>query len=129
MFFLFNFFSLSFFSSRFSSVSFSLLFSLLSSLLTSSFLSAYLTQPAPLNHLHSIIYSPPVAKHNMTGSEHLNIFKGPDSVSQYFDPDNSPPLPLVEIPESINPYRRDGVRIYAKMMSMHPATNIKVMPG
>ncbi|WZH43297.1 Cysteine synthase a [Fusarium acuminatum] len=65
----------------------------------------------------------------MTGSEYLNVFKGPDSVRNYFDPGQSPPLPLVEIPDSLNPYRQDGVRIYAKMMTMHPATNVKVMPA
>jgi hypothetical protein len=65
----------------------------------------------------------------MTASEHLNVFKGPESVRNYFDPEQSPPLPLVEIPDSLNPYRQDGVRIYAKMMTMHPATNVKVMPG
>lgn len=65
----------------------------------------------------------------MVGSEHLNVFTGPDSVRKYFDPEYSPPLPLVEIPDCLNPYRGDGVRIYAKMMSMHPATNVKVMPA
>lgn len=60
---------------------------------------------------------------------HLNVFSGPDSVKNYFDPECAPPLPLVEIPDSLNPYRQNGVRIYAKMMSMHPATNIKVIPG
>ena len=59
----------------------------------------------------------------------LNVYRGPDSVRSYFDPDASPPLPLVEIPDCLNPYRRDGVRIYAKMMSMHPANNVKSMPG
>lgn len=59
----------------------------------------------------------------------LNVYKGPDSVRQYFDPESSPPLPLVEIPDCLNPYRQDGVRIYAKMMSMHPANNVKSMPG
>lgn len=65
----------------------------------------------------------------MVNSEHLNVYAGPDSVRKYFDPESSPPLPLVEIPDCVNPFRADGVRIYAKMMSMHPATNIKVMPG
>lgn len=65
----------------------------------------------------------------MTGINHLNVYSGPDSVRKYFDPECQPPLPLVEIPECLNPYRADGVRIYAKMMSMHPATNVKVMPG
>ncbi|KAI0140451.1 tryptophan synthase beta subunit-like PLP-dependent enzyme [Xylariaceae sp. FL1272] len=60
---------------------------------------------------------------------HLNVYKGPEAVSHYFDPDTSPPLPLVEIPECLNPYRKDGVRIYAKMMTMHPANNVKCMPA
>ncbi|KAI1377087.1 tryptophan synthase beta subunit-like PLP-dependent enzyme [Hypoxylon crocopeplum] len=59
----------------------------------------------------------------------LNVFKGPNSVRDYFDPDSAPPLPLVEIPDGLNPYRRDGVRIYAKMMTMHPANNVKAMPA
>lgn len=62
-------------------------------------------------------------------SRDLNVYSGPDSVKKYFDPECHPPLPLVEIPDCLNPYRGDGVRIYAKMMSMHPATNIKVIPG
>ncbi|KAF4983408.1 hypothetical protein FZEAL_1137 [Fusarium zealandicum] len=65
----------------------------------------------------------------MTNPNPLNIYKGPDSVSKYFDPESSPPLPLVEIPDSLNPYRRDGVRVYAKMMTMHPANNVKSMPA
>ncbi|KAK1762672.1 tryptophan synthase beta subunit-like PLP-dependent enzyme [Phialemonium atrogriseum] len=59
----------------------------------------------------------------------LNVYRGPDSVRNYFDPDSSPPLPLVEIPDCLNPYRKDGVRIYAKMMSMHPANNVKAVPA
>ncbi|MBE3043402.1 hypothetical protein IMZ48_12695 [Candidatus Bathyarchaeota archaeon] len=59
----------------------------------------------------------------------LNVYKGPDSVRSYFHPDSAPPLPLVEVPDCLNPYRKDGVRIYAKMMSMHPANNVKSMPG
>ncbi|KAF4126318.1 Cysteine synthase [Geosmithia morbida] len=65
----------------------------------------------------------------MGRSRNLNVYSGPDSVKTYFDPECQPPLPLVEIPESLNPYRGDGVRVYAKMMSMHPATNVKVMPA
>ncbi|KAK3290229.1 tryptophan synthase beta subunit-like PLP-dependent enzyme [Chaetomium fimeti] len=62
-------------------------------------------------------------------SNPLNVYKGPDSVRSYFHPESSPPLPLVEIPDRLNPYRGDGVRIYAKMMSMHPANNVKSMPA
>ncbi|OAA60866.1 cysteine synthase B [Cordyceps fumosorosea ARSEF 2679] len=59
----------------------------------------------------------------------LNVYKGPESIRDYFDPDTAPPLPLVEVPSCLNPYHADGVRIFAKMMSMHPANNVKCMPA
>ncbi|OAA76699.1 cysteine synthase B [Akanthomyces lecanii RCEF 1005] len=59
----------------------------------------------------------------------LNVYKGPESIKDYFDPDTAPPLPLVEVPASLNPYHGDGIRIFAKMMSMHPANNVKCMPA
>ncbi|UNI14203.1 hypothetical protein JDV02_000857 [Purpureocillium takamizusanense] len=65
----------------------------------------------------------------MAKENNLNVYKGPNSLRNYFDPDSSPPLPLVEVPDCLNPYRRDGIRIYAKMMSMHPANNVKCMPA
>ncbi|KAL2838376.1 tryptophan synthase beta subunit-like PLP-dependent enzyme [Aspergillus pseudoustus] len=65
----------------------------------------------------------------MTNSNDLNIYFGQDSLKKYFDPDSQPPLPLVELPEYLNPYYKDGVRIYAKMMTMHPANNVKAMPA
>lgn len=61
-------------------------------------------------------------------NEH-NVYFGTDSLKKYFDPDCQPPLPLVELPPHLNPYHQDGVRIYAKMMTMHPANNVKAMPG
>lgn len=64
----------------------------------------------------------------MAGNER-NIYTGPDALKKYFDPDSAPPLPLVELPEHLNPFYKDGVRIYAKMMTMHPANNVKSMPG
>lgn len=59
----------------------------------------------------------------------LNVFKGPDALAQFFDPDRSPPLPLVELPDALNPLRRDGVRIFAKMLTQLPAQNVKSLPG
>jgi cysteine synthase len=58
-----------------------------------------------------------------------NVYSGPDTLRNYSDPDCQPMLPLVEIPPSLNPYYDDRVRIYAKMMSMHPANNVKIMPA
>lgn len=58
-----------------------------------------------------------------------NVFKGPDSVKNYFDPDQSPPTPIIEIPEALNPFRQDGVRIFAKMLTTLAAQNVKSLPG
>ncbi|KAJ5199003.1 hypothetical protein N7472_004207 [Penicillium cf. griseofulvum] len=65
----------------------------------------------------------------MANQNDLNVYFGPDSLKKYFDPDSQPPLPLVELPESLNPFSQDGVRIYAKLMTMHPANNVKAMPA
>ncbi|OJD33805.1 cysteine synthase b [Diplodia corticola] len=59
----------------------------------------------------------------------LNVYSGEDSLKKYYDPDYQPPLPLVEIPACLNPFRKDGVRIYAKMMTMLPANNVKALPA
>lgn len=66
---------------------------------------------------------------DMTSANPLNVYAGPDAVQQYFDPDVHPLLPLIEVPACLNPFYADGVRIYAKMMGMHPANNVKIMPG
>ncbi|KFA46079.1 hypothetical protein S40293_07767, partial [Stachybotrys chartarum IBT 40293] len=58
-----------------------------------------------------------------------NVFRGPDALAQYFDPDRNPPLPLIEVPDGLNPFRRDGVRIYAKMLTALPAQNVKSLPA
>lgn len=65
----------------------------------------------------------------MANSNDRNVYFGADSLKKYFDPDCQPPLPLVEVPPHLNPYYEDGIRIYAKMMTMHPANNVKAMPG
>jgi hypothetical protein len=59
----------------------------------------------------------------------LNVFKGRESMTQYFDPDLQPPLPLVELPTKLNPFRADDVRIYAKILTALPAQNVKALPG
>ncbi|VBB81452.1 Putative protein of unknown function [Podospora comata] len=64
-----------------------------------------------------------------TNPNPLNVFSGPDSLSHYFDPEQNPPLPLVELPAALNPFRKDGVRIYAKMLTALPAQNVKSLPA
>lgn len=59
----------------------------------------------------------------------MNVFSGPNSLKDYYDPDQNPPLPLVELPQHLNPYHDQGIRIYAKMMTMLPAHNVKELPA
>ncbi|KAF8545335.1 tryptophan synthase beta subunit-like PLP-dependent enzyme [Trichophaea hybrida] len=65
----------------------------------------------------------------MAQTNYLSVYQGPDSLVKYYDPDFQPPLPLVELPETLNPFRRDNVRIYAKMMTVLPAHNLKCLPA
>ena len=65
----------------------------------------------------------------MDQGERLNVFSGPTSISEYLNPDNLPPLPLVELPPRLNPLRTHNVRIYAKMLTAHPSQNVKALPG
>ncbi|OCL14469.1 tryptophan synthase beta subunit-like PLP-dependent enzyme [Glonium stellatum] len=65
----------------------------------------------------------------MATQNFLNVYEGVDSVKRFYDPDLQPLLPLVEIPSRLNPFRQDGVRIYAKMMTMLPANNVKALPA
>ncbi|KAJ6784347.1 hypothetical protein PWT90_06166 [Aphanocladium album] len=65
----------------------------------------------------------------MTAENYLNVFKGKDSLRKFYDPDCAPPLPLVEIPEKLNPFYSDNVRIYAKLLTALPAQNVKALPA
>lgn len=58
-----------------------------------------------------------------------NVFAGDNAVLDYMNPDNNPPTPLVELPNSLNPYRERGVRIFAKLMHTLPLLNVKSIPA
>lgn len=58
-----------------------------------------------------------------------NVFSGADAVKDFLNPDSNPYIPLVELPESLNPFAKDGVRIFAKLMQMVPLMNVKSLPA
>lgn len=60
---------------------------------------------------------------------HKNVFKGSNSLKDYYNPDKCPPLPLVELPEQLNPFLKDGIHVYAKLMTALPASNVKSLPA
>jgi len=61
--------------------------------------------------------------------ERLNIFEGPEAIRDFLDPGKLPPLPLVELPASLNPYAGEGVRVFAKLMNLLPLANVKAVPA
>ncbi|KAF2257921.1 cysteine synthase B [Lojkania enalia] len=65
----------------------------------------------------------------MTVHNPLNVYFGKDALRNYFNPEYAPPLALVEIPDTLNPFYKDGVRIYVKLMSTHAANNVKAIPA
>ena len=58
-----------------------------------------------------------------------NVFSGENSLQNYLDPDNHPPLPLVEVPSFLNPLRDRGVRIFLKLMHFLPLGHVKSLPA
>jgi cysteine synthase len=65
----------------------------------------------------------------ITANSDLGVFEGPTAIRDFLDPDNNPPIPLVELPDDLNPFRADGVRIYGKLMYLLPLLNIKSLPA
>ncbi|KAF8749932.1 Cysteine synthase B [Rhizoctonia solani] len=57
----------------------------------------------------------------------MNVFSGKTALLDFYNPDKNPPLPLVELPS--HPFEGDNVRIYAKMLTLLPAGNVKSLPG
>lgn len=61
--------------------------------------------------------------------KNLNVFKGKDSVKDYLNPGKLPYMPLVEIPESLNPFLDQKVRIFAKLMTYIGLHHVKAVPA
>ncbi|MCS7092687.1 MAG: pyridoxal-phosphate dependent enzyme, partial [Patescibacteria group bacterium] len=63
------------------------------------------------------------------GIRNKMVFGGADALKDYFNPENHPPIPLVEIPDDLNPYYEDRVRVFGKIMSATPLANVKCLPA
>ena len=59
----------------------------------------------------------------------FNVFSGNNAILDFLNPDNNPPIPMVELSDALNPFRKDGVRIYAKLMNTLPLNNVKSLPS
>jgi cysteine synthase len=57
------------------------------------------------------------------------IYEGEDAIKSFIIPGNVGFTPIVEIPSSLNPYKKDGVRIFIKLVHLTPLGNIKSLPA
>ena len=57
----------------------------------------------------------------------LNVYSGLNSIQDYCNPDKTPMTPLVELPN--HEFVNDKVRIWAKLQSAHPLSNVKAYPA
>ncbi|KAJ7835558.1 tryptophan synthase beta subunit-like PLP-dependent enzyme [Mycena olivaceomarginata] len=57
----------------------------------------------------------------------MNVFSGKNALKDFYNPEKCPPTALVELPN--HPFESDGVEIYAKMLTLLPAANVKSLPA
>lgn len=58
-----------------------------------------------------------------------NIFKGEKAIFNYLTPGVMGPTPIIELPSRLNPYFKDSVHIYVKLVQNMPLANIKSLPA
>ena len=58
-----------------------------------------------------------------------NVFKGEKAIFNYLVPGAMGPTPTIELPGRLNPYLKDGVHIYIKLLQAVPLANIKFFPA
>jgi cysteine synthase len=58
-----------------------------------------------------------------------NIFSGEKAIFNYLVPGATGPTPVIELPLRLNPYLKNGVHIYIKLMQSLPLANIKSLPA
>ena len=70
---------------------------------------------------------PPV---ELTGSNlQSGVFQGPTAIRDFLNPEKHPFVPLVELPDRLNPFCGLQVRIMAKAMYLLPLLSIKSLPA
>lgn len=57
-----------------------------------------------------------------------NVFEWENSLIDYLNPNNHI-FPIVELPSILNPYKKDKIRIYAKLLQTTPLLNVKSIPA
>lgn len=58
-----------------------------------------------------------------------NTFIGTSGLFTYLSPSSMGYYPLVQLPDELNPFKKDGITLYVKIMSAHPLLSIKALPA
>jgi cysteine synthase len=81
---------------------------------------------------NSIFYYFFISKKNVYNEAMLpknKVFEGRDAVISFLTPSALGPTPVVELPPSHNPFYKDKVRIFIKLVQFVPLGNIKSLPA
>ena len=62
-------------------------------------------------------------------NDNLNVFQGDQSIKNFLSPGKGAYLPLVEIPNKLNPFAAENVKIFAKLMTFSGMHNVKLIPA
>ncbi|MFA5750830.1 MAG: pyridoxal-phosphate dependent enzyme [Candidatus Paceibacterota bacterium] len=57
------------------------------------------------------------------------VFEGENAFFEFLKPEGTSPTPLVELPKAFNPFHKDKVRIFMKLINFVPLFNIKSLPS
>lgn len=66
---------------------------------------------------------------NMKKNLSKKVFEGNGAIFSYLAPGALGPTPVVELPSTLNLFRKDGVRIFVKLVQFVPLANIKSLPS
>jgi cysteine synthase len=69
------------------------------------------------------------SSNNQSAPAEFNVFEGPDSIKEFLYPESSLPTPLVELPDRLNPFHGNAIRIFAKLAFLSPLLNVKAFPA
>lgn len=71
-------------------------------------------------------YSPDI---NFPVKKPAGVFSGEVAIETYLDPDTYPATPYIELPDKLNPFKKEKIRIFAKIAHQVPLLNIKSFPA
>lgn len=64
-----------------------------------------------------------------TNKANKKVFEGEKAIFNFLNPSSLGVIPLVELPSTLNPFKKDKVRIFIKLMQFVPLYNIKSLPS